>query len=463
MSSFYQPGNSSGPGIIGLPRRPQVPIGVQNPIQDQPKVPPGVTAPPETHDYFKQMQGYFESPAGKEEAWGGASPEYRQFAQTNYAEPGPIKPRTIYHANGSVENPPATDPGFRVYNHASQMPAQDQAEMHAFRSGQIAPPPQPRAYSPGDTTGGQLLGDPSKATPMIGVPARNQAPGPIGVINGQPGGIQAPFATTTQAGFASPASMRNAMIENLSKQMQAAQSSGNSEDLYDLFAQRAALDNGGFAGHAKYIQDKETHAAQLEHLTGARPGGRQLNPDGTLNEDAFRVTANAKPGADANQTEDMIQTMRIAKSIEDAKKVGAPVSFNPNDAMKFLELRYPAYRSAWATDSDGTPARSITQVYHQLKAIAPDLISDPKSDFSTALREVLRQQHGERLAAQLDPGPEPQGTQLFHYDPLTGMKDMVNQVIHGYIPWPNARYNYLRTVPARDWFNGVDKAHKLNF
>lgn len=319
----------------------------------------GPDAGPALKNFYRE-QGAF---------WGGP------VAAAPYSRPA----QTVYHANGSISNPPAQDPGFRVYNHISDMPAGEQADIHAYRSGQ----------SP------QMMPDPSKQTPQIGVPARGQGTPSRGVFV-QPGQVQ----TGPQTSFNSTQEMRQAMLSGLAADMAKAQQGGDHKTLYDLFAQRAALDNGGFQGHAAYVHQRDTALAQQNHLNAPTPGGRggiglPVGPDGMLDVNAARTLGmketNSAAGGDEFANNAAVQNYTTLEG------KGQPFKIDPALAPAILDSRAPHLAKLFANDEKTGPALSPQDILSGLRKKDPSVYENPGGLKGQASLAMLRQLHGDTL------------------------------------------------------------------
>jgi hypothetical protein len=355
----------------------------------------GPDAGPALKNFYREQEAF----------WGGP-------AATNHsAQPA----KTVYHANGGISNPPAEDPGFRVYNHLAEMPAVDRRQVQEFQSGYRTIEGNPltsmAGTGPHPSQSPALSPDPSKQVPAIGVPSRGQAMAGTGTgPTGGGGGFMSVPPGQTAPLFDSHQSMRQAMIGGLGRDMQAAHAKGDNAGLYDLFAQRAALDNGGFVGHSRYMQEKALHAAQTVKANGANGG--LIGADGTMDptrmfDRGLDQTNSIEGGLKAQQT------ARILNAINDEQR-GKQGTLRAEDSGMAIKEAYPQLQQFFGSNK-GTPDLSMADALKGIQGQKPEVFTKPQSVAGQAVREGIKQLYGNNLSDELDTGYNPRDLEWGHF------------------------------------------------
>jgi hypothetical protein len=200
------------------------------------------------------------------------------------------------------------------------------------------------------------------------------------------------------------------MIGGLERDMQAAHAKGDNAGLYDLFAQRAALDNGGFVGYSRYMQEKALHAAQTTKANGANGG--LIGADGTMDparmfDRGLDQTNSIEGGLKAQQT------ARILNEINKEQK-GLPATLRAEDSGTTIKEAYPQLQQFFGSNN-GTPALSMADSLKGIQSQKPDVFSRPQSVAGQAVREGIRQLYGNNLSSELDAGYNPHDLEWGHF------------------------------------------------
>lgn len=229
-------------------------------------------------------------------------------------------------------------------------------------------------------------------------PMTSPAPPPrIGV---RPAIVPPPPVPTAPSAPAEPglddhAQLRNTILGDLRTQVFRAQQSGDRDALYDLAAQRGALDNGGFQGLARYRQESLDSKAQRDALSAkADPKIGSMSPD-ELWQNAMLKTGDPKI-ADA-----MAQRARISQADATAAANGKPAAYNADDAGVVLQSKYPAAFNEFVRD-DGQNKHNLPELYAALAGQNIPGFADPKSEFSQLARQFVPKVYGGDLANQLE-------------------------------------------------------------
>lgn len=248
----------------------------------------------------------------------------------------------------------------------------------------------PLMASPGNNP--QMMPDPSKQLPQIGVPSNGQVQsGPIGVQR--------------QPNWGNTRDIENATRQSLKQQYQDAFNRRDHAGMADVAAQREAWLTGGPLAHAQYMQQRDLVRSQTQK-NGTQSGGLPKGPDGLMDPEAARVLGmketNSAAGGDA-----FAQNARIANyGIQEGQ--GKQIRITPADAPAIIASRATHLDPLVKMDGD-KPAMTPQKMLRGAKQRDPSVFEKPGSIQSQAFLEMMRQLHGEDISKRLAMPADPAG------------------------------------------------------
>lgn len=251
------------------------------------------------------------------------------------------------------------------------------------------------------------------------------------------------------------AALRNTLLGDIRQRMVAAQQAGDRDTLYDLAAERGALDNGGFQGLARFRQEAGEAKLARDYRQAQIGMTNNKGKVGVMTPEAAWQQAMLKTG-DQNIADAMEQRARIQQNAATAKETGKAPPVLPTDASAVLASNYPGVSGLFETDEKGKPGLDLVDVYHKLSAMNVPGMNDPKSEFAQAARHRIAAMYGSELPAQLDLPENPAS-----YAPGMGLNQYlgatVNNLLGGHLTFTPQSY-YDRRAPAVKWFQSINQA-----